>query len=71
MILLAVAAAEEHAAPLVMPNWAFPLTAFIIFLILGVVAWSFRDVANRHAHRVDAADAHHESAHPSTGENTE
>lgn len=59
MLLLALAAAEEQAAPLVMPNWAFPLTAFIIFLLLGTVAWSFRDVANRHTHKVHASDAHH------------
>ncbi|HEY9497707.1 MAG TPA: hypothetical protein VIQ78_01630 [Terrimesophilobacter sp.] len=53
MLLLAVLAAEEHA-PLVMPNWAFALTAFIIFVLLGFVTWSFRDVANRHSHRVAA-----------------
>ena len=58
MLLLAVAAAEEHLAPLVMPNWAFALTAFIIFLFLGVAAWSFRDVANRHA-RKTSSDTHH------------
>lgn len=58
MLLLAVAASEE-AAPLVMPNWAFPLIAFIVFLIMGIVAWSFRDVANRHAHKTHTADAHH------------
>jgi len=70
MILLAVAAAEEHAAPLIMPNWAFALTAFIIFLIMGLVTWSFRDVANRHAHRVDAAGGHHDAAHSGAGEST-
>ncbi len=58
MLLLAVRAAEEHA-PLLMPNWAFALTAFIIFAVLGLVAWSFRDVANRHAHRTgSSADEH-------------
>jgi hypothetical protein len=55
MLLLAVAAAEEHAAPLVMPNWAFALTAFIIFAVLGFVTWSFRDVANRHSDRIHGA----------------
>ena len=70
MILLAVAAAEEHAAPLLMPNWAFALTAFIIFLILGVVTWSFRDVANRHAHRVSTGDGHNDGAHTGAGEHS-
>lgn len=58
MLLLAVAAAEEHA-PLVMPNWAFALTAFVIFLVLGLVAWSFRDVANRHAGRLHPGSDEH------------
>ena len=70
MLLLAIAAAEEHAAPLLMPNWAFALTAFLVFLILGVVTWSFRDVANRHSHRVDAADDHHDNAQSSAGEHS-
>ncbi|MBX3078160.1 MAG: hypothetical protein KF692_02885 [Cryobacterium sp.] len=69
MILLAVAAAEEHAAPLFMPNWAFALIAFIVFLLLGIVTWSFRDVANRHAHKVNAAAADH-SAHSGAGEHS-
>lgn len=55
MLLLAVAAAEEHMAPLMMPNWAFALTAALIFVVLGFVTWSFRDVANRHSHRVDSS----------------
>lgn len=58
MLLLAVAAAEEQA-PLLMPNWAFALTAFIIFAVLGLVTWSFRDVANRHAHRVGSGSDEH------------
>ncbi len=58
MLLLAIAAAEEHAAPLVMPNWAFALTAFVVLFFLGIVTWSFRDVANRHAHKT-SSDAHH------------
>lgn len=66
MLLLAVAAAEEHAAPLFMPNWAFALTAFIIAVFLGIVTWSFRDVANRHAHKV-ASDNPHSGASEHAG----
>lgn len=58
MLFLAVAATEEHLAPLIMPNWAFPLVAFITFLTLAFVVWSFRDVANRHAGRVGAGQGH-------------
>ncbi|MEO7148013.1 MAG: hypothetical protein ABIW81_04340 [Terrimesophilobacter sp.] len=50
-IATGVHASEEHLAPLVMPNWAFPLIGFIVFTFLGVVTWSFRDVANRHSQR--------------------
>ena len=65
MLLLAVAAAEEHLAPLFMPNWAFALTAFVVFLFMGIATWSFRDVANRHAHKT-SGDAHR-SADEHTG----
>ena len=46
-----------------MPNWAFALTAFIVFLFLGFMTWSFRDVANRHSHRVPANTTTNEPAH--------
>lgn len=59
MLLLAVAAAEEHLAPLIMPNWAIALTAFVILLFMGIATWSFRDVANRHAHKT----SHHANDH--------
>jgi hypothetical protein len=55
MSVIAVLAAEEHLAPLMMPNWAFALTAFVIAVFLGFVTWSFRDVANRHSHRTRAS----------------
>ncbi len=43
--------AEEAPAQLFMPTWAFPLAMAVIFLVLGLISWSFRDVANRHADR--------------------
>jgi len=58
-----VLASEEELAPLIMPNWAFPLIAIIVFIALAVVIYSFRDVANRHSHKAAAADDHHGSAH--------
>lgn len=63
MLLLAVAAAEEHLAPLFMPNWAFALTAFVVFLFMGIVTWSFRDVANRHAHKTSGDTQHGAGEH--------
>jgi hypothetical protein len=40
-----------------MPVFVPPIIAFCVFLLLGIVTWSYRDVANRHSDRVDAANA--------------
>lgn len=62
MTLLAIAAAEE-LAPLVLPTWGFPLIGAIAFATLGLVCWSFRDVANRHSQKLDRANDTHGTAH--------
>jgi heme/copper-type cytochrome/quinol oxidase subunit 2 len=51
MHALTVLAAEEAPAQLFMPTWAFPLVMVVIFVVLALISWSFRDVANRHADR--------------------
>lgn len=38
---------QKHELPV--PGIVFPVIAICIFTLLGFVAWSFRDVANRHA----------------------
>lgn len=55
MSLLALVAAEEHSvAPMWMdPIW-FPVIAAGLFIFMGMVVWSFRDVANRHSHKTDS-----------------
>jgi hypothetical protein len=67
MILLASILTETEAkAPLLLPPIGFALIAFAIFLTLGVITWTFRDVANRHAHK--AATTHHDDhEHGSAG----
>lgn len=52
-----VFAAEEELAPLVLPNWAFPLISVIVFALLAVVVYSYRDVANRHSQKTGATTA--------------
>lgn len=50
MSLLAVIAAEEghELAPMIMdPIW-FPVIAAAFFVVVGLVTFSFRDVAHRH-----------------------
>jgi hypothetical protein len=55
--------AEEAAAPLVMPNWAFPLIAAGIFTLLGFITWSFRDVSNRHSNKTAGSSDHSDAGH--------
>ena len=42
----AVASAEPQV-----PGWVMGAIAMAIFILLGVVTWSYRDVANRHDHK--------------------
>lgn len=58
--LLPVLAAEEELAPIFMPPWAFAAIAAGIFAILGVITWSYRDVANRHSTPGSDSDGQHE-----------
>ncbi|NEM91732.1 hypothetical protein [Galbitalea soli] len=47
-LLATILVAAEAKAPLLMPPIAFAGIAFAVFLALGVVTWSYRDVAHRH-----------------------
>jgi hypothetical protein len=42
------------------PTIVFALIAAVIFIALGLVTWSYRDVANRHSHKTTAGshDSH-------------
>jgi heme/copper-type cytochrome/quinol oxidase subunit 2 len=44
-----VVAAEAEHNPLPMPPIMFGLITFAVFLLLALVVWSYRDVANRHS----------------------
>jgi len=48
---LLTAVSEEHHVELFMPPIAFGAVAFAFFLVIGVVTWSYRDVANRHSQK--------------------
>lgn len=60
-LALAVAEHEEELAPLIMPPAAFAGIAAVVFIVLALISWSFRDVANRHSDRVNGSD--HQSSH--------
>ena len=57
---------SETSVPLLMPPIGFALIAFGIFLLFGVVTWTYRDVANRHAHKA-ATTYHDDHEHGSAG----
>ncbi len=69
---------QEAPAPLIFPAWVFPLIAVVIFVVLGVIVWSYRDVANRHSDRIartggpasgsgHAGAGHADAGHAGTG----
>ncbi|EAR25474.1 hypothetical protein A20C1_04386 [marine actinobacterium PHSC20C1] len=62
-IFLNVLAESEELAPLIMPATAFPIIAAVVFTTLGFVAWSFRDIANRHVAKPSQAGDAHGAAH--------
>ena len=64
MNALSVLAAVESGAHVVLPFPAiiFGVIAAVVFLALGLVTWSYRDVSSRHSHKwagADSANGHH------------
>ncbi len=59
--LLAAAETPQHVA-LPIPTWLYGVIALVVFVVLGLVVWSFKDVSNRHARRGDAYAAAHGAA---------
>ncbi|MEN9713648.1 MAG: hypothetical protein RLZZ164_312 [Actinomycetota bacterium] len=52
-------AAEVGGIELPFPAPVFGAIALTVFVLLGFITWSYRDVANRHDHKVDGDKAHH------------
>ena len=50
---------EEGGVTLPIPAFFFGVIAFIIFTLLVLVTWSYRDVANRHEHKVKDSNSSH------------
>ncbi|MDG2496745.1 MAG: hypothetical protein P8M68_01000 [Aquiluna sp.] len=48
-----------HHSELPIPGILFGVIAFVTFLALGAVTWSYRDVANRHSHKTAGSKASH------------
>ncbi|QTX04695.1 hypothetical protein [Agromyces archimandritae] len=59
LVTAVVLAETVHARELPMPAWAFGLVTLLIFAVLGIVTYSYRDVANRHRAKAEAYAARH------------
>ena len=64
--VLQATAETEHVA-LALPTWAYGVIALVLFTVLAIVAWSFKEVSNRHALKADAYAAPHGGAPGHTG----
>lgn len=62
-LLTTLVAETEELAPLIMPSWAFAVIAVVVFLLMGLVTWSFRDVANRHSNKTARGGDSHGAGH--------
>jgi uncharacterized membrane protein YccC len=62
-LLVNLVAETEELAPLLMPPLAFAGIAVGVFVALGFVVWSFRDVANRQGQKTNRAGDAHGSGH--------
>jgi hypothetical protein len=51
--------AESAGVTLPFPSFVFGIIAMSVFLLLGFVTWSYRDVANRHDHKQSHSEGHH------------
>ncbi len=56
MQVLILAAAGDVELPI--PTWAYGVIAGVGFLVLLLVTYSYRNVANRHSHKTPPADSH-------------
>jgi heme/copper-type cytochrome/quinol oxidase subunit 2 len=60
--LISAAAEESNALP--MSPYGYGAIAAAVFVALGIVVWSYRDVANRHSDKVNPPhDDHHTPGH--------
>jgi hypothetical protein len=63
LALFLAAAAEHESAPLIAPPWVIALVMAIFFTVIGLVTFSYRDVANRHAGKSRGASQSQDNAH--------
>jgi putative flippase GtrA len=65
-LITATNVVADTKVPIIFPSYWFGIIAGVIFLFFGVVTWTYRDVANRHAHKA-ATSYHDDHEHGSAG----
>jgi hypothetical protein len=55
-LIAAITEAAEASAPSAVSPFIVAGIALVLFIVLGVVTFSYRDVANRHSDRVHPGD---------------
>jgi hypothetical protein len=58
-----IIASEEELAPLIAPPLVLGGVALLVFTMLGVVVFAYRDVANRHSNKTSSASNAHDAGH--------
>jgi xanthine/uracil permease len=58
-----IIASEEELAPLIAPAPVLGGVAALVFLMLGVVTFAYRDVANRHSNKTGSSSSGHDTGH--------
>lgn len=59
----AIFASEEELAPLIAPPEVIAGVAALVFLMLGLVTFAYRDVANRHSNKTTTTPNGHDAGH--------
>lgn len=57
-LMTTITLASEELQPLIAPPLVIAGSMAGIFVLLGLVTWSYRDVANRHSHKASKPTAH-------------
>ncbi|UYN84602.1 MAG: hypothetical protein KIT89_05360 [Microcella sp.] len=52
-----ILASEEELAPLVAPAEVIAGVAALVFIMMGLVTFAYRDVANRHSHKKSSGNS--------------
>ncbi|MER3388917.1 MAG: hypothetical protein RJQ01_02685 [Microcella sp.] len=58
-----IIASEEELAPLIAPAPVLGGIAALVFLMLGLVTFAYRDVANRHRNKRRPSSGGHDAGH--------